>query len=266
MWTEPIPSASQFKLQFRDTFQKLSCVGRVIRVPKNHTLYTSGEQDPTVYLLESGRIKLSVPSPEGKECVMGIRTAGDIFGELTLAGQTIRFETAVAMEEATVKQVFYRNFLAHLKRESLLESLVQYLATRIAEQQELITSLTTMNSERRLARILLQLSSSLGRNQSCGTCITQRISQNELAKMVGTTRTRIGIFLKKFRDLGLLHMAMDRCLVLEESRLSEFLIGYGLHAMGPNHVPRDRDAPLSGPLAIADHSCGKRCIPTRVRL
>ncbi len=197
---------------------------------------------------------------------MGFRTAGDILGELALAGQIVRFETAVAMKEATVKQVFYRNFLADLKRESLLENLVQYLATRIAEQQELITSLTTMDSEHRLAQVLLHLSNILGRSQSCGTCLEQRISHNELANMVGTTRTRIGIFLKKFRDLGLLHLTVDRCIVLEEDKLSRFLIGNALPAMKPRCLSDEDDTALPPALPAGLRPCGRRCIPTRVRL
>jgi CRP/FNR family transcriptional regulator, cyclic AMP receptor protein len=265
MWTEPSSSASQMQSEFRKTLQRLSCAGRMIKISKNNNVYASGESDETVYILESGQIKLTVPSPEGKECLMAIRTAGDMFGELALSGHTIRFETAVAMKDTVVRQIFHRNFLAYLKRESLLEGLIQYLAARIAEQQDLITSMTTLNSERRLARILLHLSGILGRNQSCGTCIPQHISQNELAKMVGTTRTRIGIFLKRFRENGMLHMTLDHCLVLEQNKLNEFLIGGDLSSMQCDdfgETPEGQEEPHAHSLT----TCGKSCIPTRIRI
>jgi CRP/FNR family transcriptional regulator, cyclic AMP receptor protein len=194
MWTDLLPQTDRFKNQLQAAIKKLSGAGRVLKIPQNRFMYVSGENDQAVYLIESGRVKLSVPVPDGKECLIAIRTAGEIVGELALAGQTSRDETAVAMKDTLVLQVQCTILLAQLKRENLLESLAQYLTIRIAEQQLLITSLSTMDSEHRLAEVLLHLSRIIGRNQSCGTCISQKISQTELAKMVGTTRTRIGFF------------------------------------------------------------------------
>ncbi len=212
-----------FKQQIRDSFRKSASDSLLIRVPKGRTVYVSGQEDPTVYFLQVGQIKLLLPSPEDKECLFAVRTTGDLFGELCLAGQTCRFETAVAMEDCCLKQVSARNLLARLRKESLLEGLVQYLAARLAEQQELITMLATLNSEKRLAHTLIHLASVLGQPDGSGLRIAQRITQEELAGMVGTTRTRIGIFLKRFRELGLVGLSPERCLVVDGARLKSYL-------------------------------------------
>jgi CRP-like cAMP-binding protein len=223
MRNETASTPERFRMQMREAFQKVATGYRVMRLRRNSFVYTSGQQDSTIYYIVSGQVKLLMPSPEGRECFLAVRTAGDIFGELCLSGQTMRFETAITMKDTMVKQIPHRIFLAYLKNESMIDGLVQYLTVRIAEQQEVITTLTTLKSEQRLARMLIRLSRVLGRNQSCGTCIQQRMSQEELAKMVGTTRTRIGIFLKRFRDLGLIHSTREGCIVINEAGLKNFL-------------------------------------------
>ncbi len=223
MTHETAQTPELFRTQLRDAFEKISLGYRVVKLRRNSFVYTSGQQDPSIYYIVRGQVKLLVPSPDGKECFLAIRTAGDIFGELCLSGQAMRFETARTMRETMVKQISHLNFLAHLKSLSMIDGLVQYLTIRIAEQQEVIATLTTLKSEQRLARMLIRLSRVLGRTQSCGTCIEQRMSQGELAKMVGTTRTRIGVFLKRFRDLGLIHTTCQGCIVVNEIKLAEFL-------------------------------------------
>lgn len=212
----------QFRLRISEFFRKQTGC-RLIKVAKNSNIYTSLQRDGMVYLIESGWVKLVLPTPEGKECLLAIRTGGELFGEICLSGQITRLETAVAMQEAMIQQMPHRSFLTGLKQESLLEGLVQYLAERVEEQQEIISVMATADSERRLARTLLYLSRSLGRMDSGGTCIEHRISHQELSEMVGTTRTRVGIFLKKFRELGLIRLTEKRCLVIEKSQMEEYI-------------------------------------------
>ena len=127
------------------------------------------------------------------------------------------------MQDAVLKQIPSRLFLNILKRESMLEGLTQYLAARVAEQQEVISSLLTANAEKRLATTLLRLGRRIGRSDPRSILIEQRISHEELAEMVGTSRPRIGIFLKRFRQLGLVELSRERHLVLKEKRLVEYL-------------------------------------------
>jgi CRP/FNR family transcriptional regulator, cyclic AMP receptor protein len=220
-WTVP------FTQSVSTAFQNRSVNARLLKVAKGRFIYASGEHEASVFFIERGRVKLLVPSPEGKECLLAIRTAGDIFGELCLTGRFNRMETAIAMTDMVVRKMFYKDFISTLKNESLLEGLIQYLAARIAEQQDVITTMTTVNSEQRLARTLLQLCRCLGRGESATTYIEQRISHEELARMVGTTRTRIGVFLKKFRELGLVRLSGERCFVVEENALKTYIeLGY----------------------------------------
>ena len=178
-----------------------------------------------VYFIEAGQVKLLIPSHEGKECLLAVRTAGDIIGELSLSGQTTRIETAVAMKEVVLKQIPKRCFLTYIKNASLFEGLIQYLVELISEQQEVIASMSTVNSEQRLARTLLNLGQRIGRGENGRVRLEQRLSQEELSEMVGTTRTRVGVFLKKFRTLRLIRFDEARHIIIEEKKLQDFLYG-----------------------------------------
>ncbi len=213
---------SRFKLQVKELFRKESFNCRVIKVAKHEHIYTCGDHDPMVYFIDSGQIKVLLLSPEGKECLLAIHTVGDIFGESSLCGQYNRLDTAVAMQDVVLKQIPCRSFLNTLSRESMLEGLVQYLVMRVAEQQEVISSLLTANSEQRLATTLLHLARRLGKNDPRSVRIQQKISHEELAEMVGTTRPRIGIFLKRFRELGLIELSRERHFIIRENKLREY--------------------------------------------
>ena len=218
-----MPESNRFEVQIRELFRKESFHSRTIRTSKHDRIYTCGDRDEMIYFIESGQVKLTLLSPEGKECLLAIHTAGDIFGELCICGQSIRPDTASTMQEAMIRKMPYRSFLSLLRRESLLEGLVEYLAARISEQQQIIRTLITTSSEPRLAITLLRLGRRLGKSDLCTTCITQKISHEELAGMVGTTRPRIGIFLKKFREMGMVELNQNRCLVIKEKEIKSYL-------------------------------------------
>ncbi len=245
------PEADQFAQQMREFFRKQALACRTVRIQRHQHVYTSGERDAMIYFVESGRVKLLLPSPEGKECLLAVRGPGDIFGELCLSGQTSRLETVVAMQDLALKQISYRSFLMNLKQESLLEGLIQYLAVRIAEQQEVIAGLTTEDSERRLARTLLHLGQRHGRSETHGTRIGMKLSQEELSAMVGTTRSRIGVFLKKFRALGLIRLNEERCLVIEEAKLEDYLLQDPSERQDGGDEIRKLDSQRPRPLSIS---------------
>jgi CRP-like cAMP-binding protein len=221
--TQQTLQADRFKQQMRDSLRHETLSSHAIRVAKHAHVYTCGERDETVYLIESGQIKLLMLSPEGKECLLAIYTAGDIFGELCLAGLGPRQETATAMEETTLKQIHGSKFLALLSHDSLLEGFVQYLAARIAEQQQVIANLVTVDSEQRLGKTLLQLARKLGQQDPRSIRIEHRISHEELAEMVGTTRPRISTFMHRFRELGLIDLSEKHFLIIKEQKLSDYL-------------------------------------------
>jgi CRP-like cAMP-binding protein len=238
---ELTPQDCSFTARIREVLKDKSLGFRPIKVIKHHSLYTSGQRETMVYFIDRGQVKLLLASPEGKECLLAIRSSGDLFGELCLTGQPIRLETAVAMDDAQVIQIPHRAFIACLKNHGMLECLVQYLAVRISEQQEVIAALATVNSELRLGKTLLSLARRTGRSISGQTLISQRISHKELSEMVGTTRPRIGFFLKKFRALGLIQLDGRHCLVVSEDKLEDFIQKSGNN----DGFERERDPNMS---------------------
>jgi CRP-like cAMP-binding protein len=212
-----------FKQQLRTALRHEARQCHAFTIAKHANVYTCGDQDESVYLVESGQIKLLMLAPDGNECLLAIHTAGDVFGELCLARLGERLETATAMEKTVLRLIPYAQFFMCLSRHALLESLVRYLAIRIANQQEVIANLVTVDSEHRLAQVLLHLARKLGKQDSCGIRIEQRITHEELSAMVGTTRPRISTFMQRFRELGLIEISAERILIVKEKKLTAYL-------------------------------------------
>jgi CRP-like cAMP-binding protein len=194
-----------------------------VRVAKHQNVYLCGEASGCVFFVESGQVKLLILSPEGKECLVAIHTAGDTFGESCLAGSFPRQETATAMEDTTLKRILCTKFFLHLVSNSLVEGFVKYLATRVSDQQKIIADLITVDSEHRLGETLLLLARKLGQPDPRSTRIEQRITHEELSEMVGTTRPRITTFMLKFRSLGLIEISPENFLIVKETKLSNYL-------------------------------------------
>jgi len=197
------PQVNQFKKQLRDSLQRETLSARAITVVKRAHVYMGGDLGRMVYFIESGQVKLLMVSPEGKECLLAIHTPGDIFGEFCLSEPGVRVETAIAMEKSVLKQIPGSKFLTILGLNGLNEGFVQYLTLRIAEQQQVIANLVTVDSEQRLGKTLLYLAHKLGKKGACdicrdssAICIEHKISHDELSEMVGTTRPRISLFMQ----------------------------------------------------------------------
>ena len=176
-----------------------------------------------VYFIETGQVKLLMLSSEGRECILAIHSAGDIFGELCLSGLGARLETATAMKQTSLKQIPCSQFFARLSRDSLFEGFVRYLAVRIADQQQVIANLVTVDSEQRLGKTLLQLARTLGKKDPRSIRIELKISHEELSEMVGTTRPRISLFMQRFHNLGLIETNKDHFLIVKENKLTDYL-------------------------------------------
>lgn len=219
------PPADKFKQQLRASLQSATLPSHTVKIARHDHAYTCGDQDGMVYFIVSGQIKLLMLAPDGKECILAIHTAGDIFGELCLSGATTRAETAIAMEETELKQIPSASFFERLQRDALFTGFVQYLAVRIADQQQVIANLVTVDSEQRLGKTLLQLARKLGKKDPRSIRIDQKISHEELSEMVGTTRPRISGFMQRFRTLGLIERNADHSLIIQEQKLTEYLAG-----------------------------------------
>jgi len=217
------PQADLFKQQMRESLRQETLNSRAVTIAKHDHVYTCGDNDELIYFIESGQIKLLMLSPGGKECLLAIHAAGDIFGELCLSGLGARLETAVAMEETVIKQIPCSNFFARLGRDALFEGFVQYLAARIADQQQVIANLVTVDSEQRLGKTLLQLARKLGKKDPRGIRIEPKITHEELSEMVGATRPRISMFMQRFHNLGLIETNADHFLIIKEKKRTDYL-------------------------------------------
>ena len=217
------PQLDNFKRQLRDSLQRETANSRAVRFARHANVYNSGDQDEMVYFIETGQIKLLMLSSEGKECLLAIYSDGDIFGELCLSGLGARLETATAMKATVLKQIPCSQFFARLTRDSLSEGFVRYLAARIADQQQVIANLVTVDSEQRLGQTLLQLARTMGKKDPRSIRIELKITHEELSEMVGTTRPRISLFMQRFHNLGLIETNKDRFFVIKEKKLTDYL-------------------------------------------
>jgi CRP-like cAMP-binding protein len=217
------PDTDTFKQQMRNSLRRETKDSSALKIAKHNNIYTVGEQVEQVYFIESGEVKLVMLSSEGKECTLAIHSSGDIFGELCLSGLAGRLETATAMEDTVLKQIPCARFLKRLAQDALLEGFVKYLTVRVADQQEVIANLVTVDSEQRLGKTLLQLARKLGKKDPRSIRIELRISHEELASMVGTTRPRISVFMQRFRNLGLIETSLEHHLIIKETKLTAYL-------------------------------------------
>ena len=215
--------ADEFKKQLRDSLRRETQNSRAVKIARHANIYACGDQDEMVYFIESGQIKLLMLSSEGRECLLAIHSEGDIFGELCLSGLGARLETATAMRATSLKQIPCAQFFARLSRDSLFEGFVRYLAVRIADQQQVIANLVTVDSEQRLGQTLLQLARTMGKKDPRSIRIELRISHEELSEMVGTTRPRVSLFMQRFHNLGLIETNQDRFYIIKESKLTDYL-------------------------------------------
>lgn len=212
-----------FKKQLHDLLMKETFTYHTLKITTRDLAYNYGDKDSMIYFIKSGQIKLVMMTPEGKECILAIHSQGDIFGELCISGVGERQETAIAMQQTELIRIPSSDFYKYLSQHLLLEGYLKYLTIRVAEQQQLIVNLVTVNSEQRLGKKLLQLACSLGKPHLLNILIGLKISHEELSEMVGTTRPRISLFMQRFRQLGLIELTKEHFLIIKEKKLTNYL-------------------------------------------
>jgi CRP-like cAMP-binding protein len=174
---------------------------RVVAFPKKEVVFTQGDTADAVFYIREGKIRLSVVSNAGKEATLGILSVGQFFGEGGLAGQPLRMGSATAMTDCELMRIDKKTMLRALRQEHTLSDMFTtfLLGRNIRYEEDLVDQLFN-SSEKRLARILL-LMARFGKEGAPKTAIP-KISQETLAEMVGTTRSRVSFFMNKFRKLG----------------------------------------------------------------
>jgi len=174
---------------------------KVVTFLKKQTIFTQGDEADAVFYIQEGKIRLTVVSKIGKEATLGILNAREFFGEGSLAGQTLRMGSATAMTDCELLQIDRKAMMLALHREHAFSDLfVAYLLARNIRYEEDLVDQLFNSSEKRLARMLLLLAH-FGK-EGMPEVVIPKISQETLAEMIGTTRSRVSFFMNRFRKLG----------------------------------------------------------------
>ncbi len=168
---------------------------------RKQVIFAQGETADAVFYVQKGRVKLTVVSKQGKEAVVGFVVADMFFGEGCLAGQHFRMSTATATEDTTILRFPKKNMIQLLHADPKFSQLfTTYLLSRNVRFEEDLVDQLFNSSEKRLARVLLMLAH-FGK-EGTQEPVIPKISQETLAGMIGTTRSRVSHFMNKFRKLG----------------------------------------------------------------
>ncbi|MGC2646787.1 MAG: Crp/Fnr family transcriptional regulator [Candidatus Sulfotelmatobacter sp.] len=215
---------AQKKLDFNPrTF--LSTIGKgrtLVSFEKKSPILAQGEPTDGLYFIQNGKVQLSVVSENGKEATLGILGSGDFFGEGGLAGQDHQMSSAVAMTDCVLLHVEKSAMLRALAAEPKLSALfLKYLLKRNIRYQDDLVDQLFNSSEKRLARVLL-LMAEFGK-EGVSEMTVPRLSQEILAEMVGTTRSRVSFFMNQFRKLGFIDYDLGDHLRVHSSLLNVLL-------------------------------------------
>jgi CRP-like cAMP-binding protein len=174
---------------------------KIVVLPGKQTIFTQGDAADTVFYIQKGKVRLTVVSEKGKEATIAILNPGDFCGEGGLAGQPLRMGSAIAMTDCELMRIDKKAMMVALHRENTLSDMfTAYLLGRNIRYEEDLLDQLFSSSEKRLARILLLLAH-FGKEGVPETVIP-KISQETLAEMIGTTRSRVSFFMNRFRKLG----------------------------------------------------------------
>jgi CRP-like cAMP-binding protein len=175
----------------------------ILEFQKNQNVFAQGDVADTVFYIQKGKVKVTVLSDQGKEAVVGILEPGQFFGEGCMNGHRLRISTATAMVDCVITAITKDAMLAALRDQpELSEMFMAHLLTRNSRIEEDLIDQLFNSSERRLARMLLLLANF--EKEGSPQPISPNISQETLAEMIGTTRSRVSHFMNKFRKLGLI--------------------------------------------------------------
>ena len=208
----------------------------MVSYEKKNTIFAQGDSTDGLFFIQKGKVQLSVVSEAGKEATLGILTEGDFFGEGGLAGQLIRMSSAVALTDCVLLHVGRKAMMFAMSREPKLSAMfMKYLLKRNIRYQDDLVDQLFNSSEKRLARVLL-LMAQFGK-EGVSEMSVPRLSQETLAEMVGTTRSRVSFFMNRFRKLGFINYDLG-----DNLRVHSSLLNVVLHDDdGPNLTPGTKD-------------------------
>ncbi|MCU1254355.1 MAG: transcriptional regulator, Crp/Fnr family [Candidatus Angelobacter sp.] len=185
-------------------FQKAVADYAPEELKKKQVIFSQGEPAHAVYYIQKGRVRLSAVSTNGKEATLALMGAGDFVGEECVSSShTLRLTTATAISDGSMIVIQKSTMITLLKTHGFSEMFVAFLLSRNARFQEALVDQLFNSSEKRLARVLLQLAQ-VGK-EGTPEAVVPKVSQEMLAEMVGTTRARVSFFMNRFRKMGFIH-------------------------------------------------------------
>ena len=199
--TSVLPAKKRAKFDSKKFLSTIDGGRKVVAFAKKQTIFVQGDSSDTVFYIQKGKVSLTVISKNGKEATIGILNEGAFFGEGCLTGQPLRMSSAAAMTDCSVMRIEKKSMSEVLHREHEFSDLfVAYLLTRNIRYEEDLVDQLFNSSEKRLARMLLLLAH-FGK-EGAPEIVIPNISQEMLAEMIGTTRSRVSFFMNRFRELG----------------------------------------------------------------
>ena len=203
----------------------LSTIGpgrNILSVGKRQAIFAQGDFTDGLYLIQKGKVRLTVVSEGGKEATLGVLGEDDFFGESGLAGQTRRMASAIAMTDCILLHIEKKAMMLAMSREPKLSAVfVKYLLQRNIRYQDDLVDQLFNSSEKRLARVLL-LMAHFGK-EGVSEMVVPKLTQETLAEMVGTTRSRVSFFMNRFRKLGFINYDFGENLHVHSSLLNVVL-------------------------------------------
>jgi CRP/FNR family transcriptional regulator, cyclic AMP receptor protein len=177
---------------------------KILAFTKTESIFSQGDAADSVFYVQKGKVRLTVVSQAGKEATIALLAEGSFFGEGALAGQVLRMGSAEAMSDCEILRVDKKAMMSALHREHAFSDLfVGYLLARNIRYEEDLVDQLFNSSEKRLARVLLLLAH-FGK-EGVPEAVVPKISQETLAEMIGTTRSRVSFFTNRFRKMGFIH-------------------------------------------------------------
>jgi CRP/FNR family transcriptional regulator, cyclic AMP receptor protein len=199
----PVEKPAKDAFDPKSFLAKVGAGKTVLEFHKNQHVFKQGDVADTVFYIQKGKVKLTVLSDQGKEAVVAILESGQFFGEGCMNGHSLRIATTTAMEDCLITAITKAAMIAAIHDEPRFSELfIAYLLSRNSRIEEDLIDQLFNSSERRLARLLLLLAN-FGKEGSPQP-ISPNVSQETLAEMIGTTRSRVSYFMNKFRKLGLI--------------------------------------------------------------
>jgi CRP/FNR family transcriptional regulator, cyclic AMP receptor protein len=199
--TPKVAAKKQIKFDPKTFLSTLNGGRKIEAYPKKQTIFVQGDSSDAVFYIKEGKVRLTVVSEAGKEATIGILNEGAFFGEGCLTGQRLRLCSATAMTDCSVMRIEKKSMIDVLHREHAFSDMfVSYLLARNIRYEEDLVDQLFNSSEKRLARILLLLAH-FGKEGKTEAVIP-KMSQETLAEMIGTTRSRVSFFMNRFRELG----------------------------------------------------------------